>query len=59
MVLTQIANVLTVAMWAVLTLALAGLVLGFIASSLERRRPYHEHSAPIRAAIRWESSWRR
>jgi len=42
-----------------LTLALAGLVLGFIASTLESRRPYHAHSAPIRAAIRWESNWRR
>ena len=59
MVLTQIANVLTLAMWAVLTLALAGLVLGFIANTLERRRPYHEPGVPIRAAIRWERNWRR
>jgi len=55
----QMADALTLALWAVLTLALAGLVLGFIASTLESRRPYHAHSAPIRAAIRWESNWRR
>lgn len=58
-VLTQIADLLTLATWAVLAVAVAGLALGAFARTLGSRHPYHAHSAPIRAAIRWEGNWHR
>jgi hypothetical protein len=57
--LTLVVHVLTIMLWAAVTVAACGIALGFFARTVMGRVPYRYHSRPVAAAIRWEKNWHR
>jgi hypothetical protein len=57
--LMLVIHVLTILLWAAVTVAACGIALGFLARTIPGRTPYRNHSRPVAAAIRWEKNWHR